>query len=833
MAPQAGLFSAALTAFIIDSKQSLKVSPADQMVYYLQQNVAILDQISHQISSVVPQVSIPSTPPPPFPAFKPLASDIRVNVFWFMALIFSPSAALLAILVQQWVRDYMHVFQRYSDPLKSARLRQYLHEGSEGWYMPVMAEAVPGLLHVSLFLFFAGLVDFILNINTTVGITTAIPIGISGLLCIFTTFAPIIYPQSPYQNSFSGVIWYLIQKFGGGRRYKDRGSDGALKSVSCNMAEGQMQLAMEEAEDRKGRDERAVRWLVDNMTEDAEMESFVIAIPGSFNTEWGLEVWKKASNTIGDETSRNEPVVGTVAESNIPTSNPLVVQPPRLRTTWNIFDPIIRLVRTRVPSDYRADTMALLPASHVHPHPNTAAYTQGKDDMRELTTRIAHMLETFDNHSLSAGDELLRKRAHACIETTALLVCCLDAELQQFGDLIKLLEHIGWVEKLKKSPIAGKDQLFVTCWMCLSLIACRRPFQENPSLESDARLALEVLEGTDDHDAGDEQVLTTPSPRIIETFDKALRCLIELSQALDSDLNLGGDLTEERVKKFLRDHESHISELEHININVDVEDDSFRGVDEAISRVQSAVDDITHRIVIARLPGVESDDLDSSYDTDLEGISQFLELFRRPYASQFVFPVRNIKRICTLAPIFRDILEGRWSIHSEGFEMMLLDLEMFAWRSRDLLGNILGRQVWRLQDLRDGGGLGFAVELFFITFKELDRYSSKEPNSSLYIGTFRTVTSDWGKQKHSLGTQKLLLDMIIPVHGIISHFDYPAYIVNEFLVLLCNILEGQTGPHIDDAVQQLRHNPRLLRHRHRALFVKALGVITRTRVPPL
>jgi len=81
------------------------------MVYYLQQNVAILDQISHQISSIIPQVSIPSTPPPPFPAFKPSASDIRINVFWFMALIFSLSAALLAILVQQWVHDYMHVFQ--------------------------------------------------------------------------------------------------------------------------------------------------------------------------------------------------------------------------------------------------------------------------------------------------------------------------------------------------------------------------------------------------------------------------------------------------------------------------------------------------------------------------------------------------------------------------------------------------------------------------------------------------------------------------------------------------------------------------------------------------
>src|SRR6266403_3417843 len=195
------------------------------MVYYLQQHSTILSQISQQLVSIAPQVSIPSTPPPPFPTFNPSASDIRINVFWFMALVFSLSAGLLAILIQQWVRNYMHSFQRYSDPLKSARLRQYLHEGSDGWYMPRVAEAIPGLLHLALFLFFTGLGDSLLNINTTVGLSTVVPIGISGLLYIFTTFAPIIYPQSPYQTSFSGVVWYMFQKLCG-RRYKDRGLDG-------------------------------------------------------------------------------------------------------------------------------------------------------------------------------------------------------------------------------------------------------------------------------------------------------------------------------------------------------------------------------------------------------------------------------------------------------------------------------------------------------------------------------------------------------------------------------------------------------------------------------
>ncbi|KAI0281952.1 hypothetical protein BGY98DRAFT_912920 [Russula aff. rugulosa BPL654] len=269
----AGLFSAALTAFVVDSKQNLTPSPADETVYYLRQHSTILSQISVQLSSIAPQVSIPSTPPPPFPVYNPSASDVRVNVFWFMSLVFSLLAALLAILVQQWVRDYMHVFQRYGDPLKSSRLRQYLFEGCEGWYMPMVAEAVPGFLHISLFLFFGGLGDSLLNINTKVGLSTIVPIGVSGLLYIFTIFAPIIYPQSPYQNSFSGIFWYLFQK-SRGRNFRDRGSNGEMKSVSTNMAQGQMQLAMEETVARKDRDVRAIQWLIDNLTEDAEMESF-------------------------------------------------------------------------------------------------------------------------------------------------------------------------------------------------------------------------------------------------------------------------------------------------------------------------------------------------------------------------------------------------------------------------------------------------------------------------------------------------------------------------------------------------------------------------------
>ncbi|KAH9062163.1 hypothetical protein EDB87DRAFT_1559453, partial [Lactarius vividus] len=197
----AGLFSVSLISFIIDKLHDLEVDPAKQMVYYQQQNVALLAQISTQVSFIAPRIPIPSIPTPAYPEFHPTSSDVRVNAFWFMSLVFSISAALLATLVQQWVRDYMHVFQRYSNPLKSARLRQYLYEGAEGWYMPLVAESVPGLIHVSLFLFFLGLCDSLFSLNTTIGITTIVPIAICGLLYVLSMVAaPIMDPQSPFQT---------------------------------------------------------------------------------------------------------------------------------------------------------------------------------------------------------------------------------------------------------------------------------------------------------------------------------------------------------------------------------------------------------------------------------------------------------------------------------------------------------------------------------------------------------------------------------------------------------------------------------------------------------
>ena len=93
-------------------------------------------------------------------------------------------------------------------------------------------------------------------------------------------------------------------------------SNGTLRTVSSNIAEGQDHLVMEETEERKDQDERAIRWLADGLT---EMDSFATAIPVTFTTQWGVEVWKKVSKAM-EEPPLVPPPVQTSSQLSWPSS---------------------------------------------------------------------------------------------------------------------------------------------------------------------------------------------------------------------------------------------------------------------------------------------------------------------------------------------------------------------------------------------------------------------------------------------------------------------------------------------------------------------------------
>jgi hypothetical protein len=401
--------------------------------------------------------------------------------------------------------------------------------------------------------------------------------------------------------------------------------------------------------------------------------------------------------------------------------------------------------------------------------------------VHELGTRVARSVEICKIRKLFSNDDLWQKRTRACVETTASLVCCANAKFAWFGDISKLLGDIGGFEKMRELSLAGTDELFVMRWTCLSLVAIRPILEDNRYVQLCARRTILGFARADE--TGNNDALKAVQ-KIDKTLQKARGCLERLYDALYRT----EDLTEE-VKEILRHHESEISELEQINI----EANRLEWVDKKIYSMQNAINLNSHHIT-SQFPGVLDD-----HNQPLIPFNRFVELSRNPHKLQFIPPRQTLKSTCSPSLTLRNILEGQGD--AEAYKELRKNLNEFPFL---YLGqrDEMQRQLWRLQDLHDGGALGFTVELFFLGFSQLSSTSSSnESHTALYTGTFRAITSDWSMHKHSLGTQKLLLDIAISRR---LEFDegYPAYIVDEFLVLLGNIFEGQTGPHIDNSRQR-------------------------------
>ena len=76
-------------------------------------------------------------------------------------------------------------------------------------HLPWAVEALPALIHLSLFLFFAGLVIFLFNINHSVFISVIWWIGAFTAVYVWMTVMPIFRHDSPYYAPLSSTTWSL------------------------------------------------------------------------------------------------------------------------------------------------------------------------------------------------------------------------------------------------------------------------------------------------------------------------------------------------------------------------------------------------------------------------------------------------------------------------------------------------------------------------------------------------------------------------------------------------------------------------------------------------
>ncbi|KAG6901865.1 hypothetical protein C0995_007091 [Termitomyces sp. Mi166 len=274
----AGLFSASLTAFIIESYKGLSPNPSNTTNVLLAQIYEQLATMSNASTSfntretnLNPKIFIPS-------AFQAPASVSICNFLWFLSLCFSLVCALAATLIQQWARNYLQATEsRLSTPHERARISAYLFHGLERFGMTALVEAVPLLLHISLLLFFLGLVEFLRPVNAAMSNLTL------GMLIVFVafyvaaTFLPIFQRDCPYRTPLSCVLWEILKAFRCLRRRQD--PKGPAIVVSGDLASTREVEAIQPSSERDERDFKAMTWALQNMRSESEFEAFVQVIP--------------------------------------------------------------------------------------------------------------------------------------------------------------------------------------------------------------------------------------------------------------------------------------------------------------------------------------------------------------------------------------------------------------------------------------------------------------------------------------------------------------------------------------------------------------------------
>ncbi|KAL1936945.1 hypothetical protein VTO73DRAFT_3591, partial [Trametes versicolor] len=192
----AGLFSAVLTTFNVQSYLLLQPAAPDP-------SIAVLQQISSQLASfsIHPPFVNSTQPPsttranastaPPVPRWA-----IWLNTLWFSGLILSLSSASVGIMVKQWLNEYSSGVSGTSRPV--ARVRQYRLNNLRTWRVEDIIGAIPILLQLALALFLSGMLILLWTLHDTVAAIASTLVGLLAVFTVVTTLLPLLNPKCSY-----------------------------------------------------------------------------------------------------------------------------------------------------------------------------------------------------------------------------------------------------------------------------------------------------------------------------------------------------------------------------------------------------------------------------------------------------------------------------------------------------------------------------------------------------------------------------------------------------------------------------------------------------------
>ena len=230
------------------------------------------------------------------PAFSPPSYAVWVNSLLFLSFVISLTYAMLATMMHQWAGHYITTTQqlRYG-PRRKARLRAFFSDAVGGSLVLPMVRSLPAMIHLALFLFFAGLIIFLSNAHNTVFVVIISWMALFMMAYMYITVLPILRPNCPYKTPFSSLIWrlftglaYVVLEAVSFPLFRTSHHFRILKAdYHKRFIEGSMRKRAEKTASQRSSeiDARVLTSTLDAVGEDDSPEEFFKALPGFFNSE--------------------------------------------------------------------------------------------------------------------------------------------------------------------------------------------------------------------------------------------------------------------------------------------------------------------------------------------------------------------------------------------------------------------------------------------------------------------------------------------------------------------------------------------------------------------
>jgi hypothetical protein len=154
------------------------------------------------------------------------------------------------------------------------------------------------LLHVALFLFFAGLLVFLFNLNTTLALISLVFIVPALFLYVILTALPVFFYDCPYKTPLTSVLSYLTYAVAAYRpRRRHRGKKPAFNrwhpdKQATHLASLWAQDGVQGAE----LDHAALRWTLLALTDPNDLELFVGALPSLLQSDSSTSVTRDGAS---------------------------------------------------------------------------------------------------------------------------------------------------------------------------------------------------------------------------------------------------------------------------------------------------------------------------------------------------------------------------------------------------------------------------------------------------------------------------------------------------------------------------------------------------------